>query len=66
MIHLAQVPSADPRGEAGTPLMSKFFHFHAVFGKKCKIVDFEELSPLRQENPGSATGYIGNFQVPSE
>ena len=27
---------ADPRGAPGTPPGSKFFHFHAVFGKKIK------------------------------
>ena len=27
---------ADPRGRQGRPPRSKFFHFHAVFGKKLK------------------------------
>ena len=37
---------------------SKFFHFHAVFGRKiCKITPIWKLAPPPQENPGSATGY---------
>ena len=46
---------ADPRGGGGgtrdmRPLGSKFFHFHAVFGKIIALVG----APPR-ENPGSAT-----------
>ena len=49
---------ADPRGRQGRPPPgSKFFHFHAVFGKKiCKIPRTWELAPPPRENPGSTTG----------
>ena len=34
------------KGAPGTPPGSKFFHFHAVFGKKnCKIIQIWELAP---------------------
>ena len=53
----------DPRGRQGhahPPLGSKFFHFHAFFGKKCcQIIDWCPLlsgvgAPC-VENPGSVT-----------
>ena len=49
-------------GASGTraSLGSKFFHFHAVFGKKnWKITPIWELAPPPQDNPGSATGRGG-------
>ena len=50
------VSSGGSKGVPGTPLGSKFFHFHAVFGKKNRLVHrLRELAPP-QENPGSATG----------
>ena len=46
-------------GAPGTPWGSKFFHFHAVFGKKLKNNStFGSWRPPPGENPGSATGYI--------
>ena len=37
---------------------SKFFHFHAVFGKKRLAHPLWELAPpSHQENPGSSTAY---------
>ena len=51
---------ADPRGGARDapppPWGSKFFHFHAVFGKKLKNNStFGSWRPPPGENPGSAT-----------
>ena len=54
-----QFALADPRGAPGTrapPWGSKFFHFHAVFGKKLKNNStFGSWRPPPGENPGSAT-----------
>ena len=55
---------ADLRGRQGRvrPWGSKFFNFHAVFGKKiCKIIPIWELAHPPRENPGSAT--VGEFNV---
>ena len=48
---------ADLRGAPGTPPGgSKFFHFHAVFGRKNRLAHpLWELAPPPGENPGSAT-----------
>ena len=49
---------ADPRGHQGRPppRESKFFHFHAVFGKKLKNnSNFWELAHPHREHPGNAT-----------
>ena len=49
------------KGCQGSTLGSKFFHFHAVFGKKiCKIIGQHTHSgswPRPQENPGFSTGW---------
>ena len=59
-MNLDFLPLADPRGAPGTrapPRGSKFFHFHAVFGKKLKNNStFGSWRPPG-ENPGSATAY---------
>ena len=62
------VPSG--RSKGGTrdvlPLRSKFFNFHAVFGKKIRLVHpLWELAPP-QENRGSATGTIPYPAVSSD
>ena len=53
---IVPIALADPRGRQGCASRgSKFFHFHAVFGKNLKkIIPLWELAPP-QENPGSAT-----------
>ena len=42
------------------PWGSKFFHFHAVFGKDLQKIGLWELAPPPQENPGSATDIYCN------
>ena len=59
---LEALPLADPRGGARDarppPRGSKFFHFHAVFGKNVKNnSNFGSWRPPPGENPGSATDY---------
>ena len=52
---------ADPRGGVrdAPPPGSKFFHFHAVFGKKLKNNStFGSWRPPPGENPGSATAVV--------
>ena len=53
---------ADVRGHEGRPLGSKFFQFHAVFGKILQnrmlaAPSPGELAPQPQGNPGSATAF---------
>ena len=53
-----EITVADPVGAGDTP-MSKFLHFHAVFGKKIgQIVGWRPLGigTTSLGNPGSATG----------
>ena len=50
---------ADPGGGGARhapPPGSKFFHFHAVFGKKMQYNRTLQVGPPPQENPASATG----------
>ena len=52
---------ADLKGRQGhVPLGSKFFQFHAIFGKHWPNISFShppfELVPQPRGNPGSATG----------
>ena len=50
--NISKNPVADLRGVQGMPPPSKFFQFHAVFGK---IWQNLMLAPLPRANPGSAT-----------
>ena len=65
------VISGGSKGGAGdAPPGSKFFQFHAVFGKIrqiCVLAPPGELAPPPRGNPGSATGYESHqcyFKVP--
>ena len=55
-------PLVDPRGGRqgrAPPPGSKFFHFHAVFGKKLKNNStFGSWGPPPGKNPGSATAFL--------
>ena len=47
--------------DARPPWGSKFFHFHAVFDKKLKIIALLGVGAPPGENPGSATGFRAQF-----
>ena len=60
ILHIARVIGVSKGGggarDAHPPWGSKFFHFHAVFGKKLKNNStFGSWRPPPGENPGSAT-----------
>ena len=64
------MPVADLRGGAGDappPRGSKFFRFHAVFGKfwqnRMLVPPPGELAPPPRGNPGSATGCVPPGEV---
>ena len=66
---LVALPVADLRGGGTSDARSrgsKFFQFHADFGKIYQnhmLVLPEELAPLPRGNPGSATDYNGSVPI---
>ena len=60
--NIASIGGSKGGARHARPPGSKFFHFHAVFWQKiCKIIAIWELAHPPQENPGSATGKVGQI-----